>query len=115
MKTVFNIIMLIVLVYSCGVYADCVNNQAGNVVCGGGQCEIDQYGKVYCAEPGGGATRDQYGNVLCGIGYCAKDDLSQVWCSNKPGGGAATDSHGKVKCLDGCAPGKAKLCQEAKG
>lgn len=114
MKIIFNLILLSALIGSVSANADCLNNQNGNVVCGGGQCEIDQYGKVYCAAPGGGAMKDQYGNVMCGVGYCAKDDSSRVWCSKKPGGGAATDSHGQVKCFGGCDPGTASQCQEAR-
>ena len=94
--------------------ADCIKNQEGNVVCGKGRCETDQYGKVLCAKEGGGAIRDQYGEVKCGVGYCAKDDLGQIRCSTKPGGGAATDSSGKVKCLGGCQNATPQLCQEAR-
>ncbi len=61
--------------------ADCIKNQYGKVVCGKGQCETDTYGKVFCAEAGGGAVKDKYGKVQCGVGYCAKDYLEQVWCS----------------------------------
>ncbi|HYR05109.1 MAG TPA: hypothetical protein VEP71_00340 [Gallionella sp.] len=111
MKSIFNIALLFAL--SLNANADCVKNQTGNVVCGGGQCEIDQFGKVYCADPGGGAIRDQYGNVQCGVGSCAKDSSGHVWCSRKQGGGALTNSNGKVKCLGGCDAGTANLCQEA--
>jgi hypothetical protein len=93
--------------------ADCIKNQYGKVVCGKGKCETDTYGKVFCAEAGGGAVKDKYGKVRCGIGYCAKDYLEQVWCSREPGGSAAVDSYGKVKCLGGCEVATSKLCQEA--
>jgi hypothetical protein len=93
--------------------ADCIKNQDGNVVCGGGQCATDQYGKVFCAKAGGGATKDQDGHVKCGVGLCAKDDLGQVKCSTKPGGGAAIDSNGKVKCLGGCQSAKQQFCVAA--
>ena len=83
-------------------------------MCGKGQCETDQYGKIFCAGAGGGAIKDKYANVQCGVGYCAKDYLEQVWCSKEPGGAAAVDSYGKVKCLGGCEAGAAKVCQEAK-
>ncbi len=94
--------------------ADCIKNPDGNVVCGKGECVADQYGKVFCANEGGGAIRDQYGNVKCGVGSCAKDDLGEIWCSTKPGGGAATDSNGKVKCLGQCRRGTAQLCDGAR-
>jgi hypothetical protein len=94
--------------------ADCVRDSYGNTVCGKGQCAADQYGKVFCAREGGGALRDRNGTVRCGVGYCATDDLGQVKCSTKPGGGAATDSYGKVKCLDGCADGTPELCEASR-
>ncbi len=94
--------------------ADCVKNPEGNVVCGKGECVADQYGKVFCANEGGGAIRDQYGDVKCGVGSCAKDDLGEIWCSAKPGGGAATDSNGKVKCLGQCRRATAQLCAGAR-
>ncbi len=92
--------------------ADCMKNQFGNSVCGKGECETDAYGKVYCADAGGGAIKDQYGKVQCGVGACATDDLGQVWCSKEPGGGAAVDSYGKVKCLGGCEAASSALCKE---
>ena len=114
LKTIMATILHSTLIFSTSANADCVKNQYGSVVCGEGQCEIDQFGKILCADPGGGAIRDQYAKVQCGVGYCAKDDLGQVWCSKIPGGGAAVDSHGKVKCLGGCNPGNSNLCQEAR-
>jgi len=94
--------------------ADCIRDQSGKVVCGKGQCELDRFGKVFCADLGGGAVRDKYGKVLCGVGNCAKDYLENVWCSKEQGGGAAVDSYGKVKCLGGCEAGSTERCQEAK-
>ena len=76
--------------------ADCIKNQYGKVVCGKRPRETDTYGKVFCAEAGGGALKDKYGKVQCGVGYCAADYLEQVWCSKEPGGSAAVDSYGKV-------------------
>jgi len=96
---------------SAGAAADCIKNQNGDVVCGQGQCALDQYGKVFCAKEGGGALRDQYGNVKCGVGLCAIDNLGQMQCSTKPGGGAAIDSYGKVKCLGGCQIASQQLCE----
>jgi len=94
--------------------ADCIRNQDGAVVCGKGQCAIDQYGKVFCAKEGGGAMSDQYGNVKCGVGYCATDDLGEIHCSRQPGGGATTDSYGKVKCLGGCQSAAQQRCEVAR-
>jgi hypothetical protein len=93
---------------------DCIKNQDGNVVCGEGQCAMDQYGKVFCAKAGGGAVRDRNGDVKCGVGFCAPDDLGQIKCSTKPGGSAATDSNGKVKCLGGCQNARPQLCGVAR-
>ena len=94
--------------------ADCIKDPNGNVVCGAGQCVADQYGKVFCANEGGGAMRDQYGDVKCGVGFCAKDDMGEVKCSTKPGGGAQMDSNGKVKCLGGCQSAKRQLCEKGR-
>lgn len=94
--------------------AECIKNQDGDVVCGKGQCAIDQYGKVFCAKAGGGAIRDQYGNVQCGIGYCAKNDTGDIHCSRTPGGDAATDSYGNVKCAGGCQRGTQQRCEVAR-
>src|SRR5579872_6764332 len=93
--------------------ADCIKNQDGNVVCGEGQCAMDQHGKVFCAKAGGGAMMDQQGNVKCGVGYCASDDSGHLKCSRKAGGGAMTDSNGKVKCLGGCQSATPRLCDAA--
>jgi len=87
------------------------HSQDGDVVCGKGQCAIDQYGKVFCAKEGGGALKDQYGNVKCGLGYCAVDDMGQVQCSTQPGGSAATNSYGKVKCLGSCQGASQQFCE----
>jgi hypothetical protein len=107
-------ILIIVLAAATQVNADCIKNQYGNVVCGKGKCETDQYGKVLCSQRDGGIMQDRYGNILCGIGACAKDYLGQIWCSKEPGGGAAIDSNGKVKCLGGCEAGNSKHCEEAR-
>jgi len=92
--------------------ADCIKNSDGNVVCGKGQCEMDQYGAVSCAKEGGGAIKDEYGNVKCGVGHCAKDDRGRIRCSTRPGGGAAMDSNGQVKCLGGCRDATQQLCEK---
>jgi hypothetical protein len=91
--------------------ANCIRDQDGRVVCGGGQCERDSHGRVYCAQPGGGAMKGRYGQVLCGIGYCARNRDGEVWCSTRRGGGAAVDSYGRVKCLDGCHPASSDYCE----
>ena len=102
------------LALSLGAGADCVTNPRQETVCGAGQCEMDQYGKVFCAAAGGGAIRDSYGNVACGVGRCEKDIMNRVWCSKEPGGGAARDSAGNVKCLGGCEEASPKACREGK-
>ena len=102
---------LLVLATAGAYAADCLRNQDGAVVCGKGQCAIDQYGKVFCAKEGGGAVRDQYGNVKCGVGYCATDDVGEIRCSRQPGGAATSDAYGKVKCLGGCQPGTQQRCE----
>jgi hypothetical protein len=113
MKLLLPIIGAVTLFLSSAASADCVNGQYGSVVCGEGQCQTDGYGKVFCADTGGGAIRDRYGKVLCGIGYCAKDNLGQVWCSKERDGGVAVDSYGEVKCFGGCEIASSKLCKEA--
>ena len=106
---------LVALTAGTGVFAsDCIKNSEGNVVCGEGQCALDQYGKVFCAKAGGGAMRDRNGDVKCGLGYCAPDDSGQIKCSAKPGGSAATDVNGKVKCLGGCQNARQQLCVVAR-
>lgn len=97
-----------------GAAADCRRDSDGNVRCGEGQCAKDRYGKIYCANAGGGAVKDRTGNVVCGVGYCAEDYLGKIWCSQKPEGGAEADRQGEVKCLGDCAPGSARLCSEAR-
>jgi len=106
--------LLLVAATAANAAGDCIKNQDGDVVCGKGQCAIDQYGKVFCAKEGGGAIRDQYGNVKCGVGYCAKDDLGDIHCAKQQGGGATTDSYGKVKCLGGCQSGAQQRCEVAR-
>jgi len=93
------------------VQADCIKNQSGEIVCGKGECTTDQYGKVFCAQAGGGALRDLYGNVQCGVGGCAKDSYGTVWCSSEPGGSSLMDSYGKVKCLEECVKGSNLYCE----
>lgn len=107
------VLTILVCLFSNYTYADCFPNQAGKVVCGKGHCEIDQYGKVYCAETGGGAVRNSKGKVVCGKGECAFDGLQKVWCSTEVGGGAATGSNGKVVCLNGCEEASVEYCREA--
>lgn len=111
MKFLLPIIFAVTLLHTHDASADCVNGQYGTVACGEGQCQTDGYGKVFCADAGGGAIRDRYGNVQCGTGYCAKDNLGQVWCSKVRGGGAAVDSYGEVKCFEGCEIASTKLCK----
>jgi hypothetical protein len=95
------------------VNADCIRNLYGKVLCGRGKCEIDQFGRVFCAQKDGGIMKDIYGNILCGVGHCAKNYMGQVWCSVEQDGSVATDSYGKVKCLGGCETGKLEICDEA--
>jgi hypothetical protein len=106
--------LLFLVLFPAWATADCVADQYGRTVCGEGQCATDVYGKVFCADAGGGAIRDKFGKVLCGRGSCAKDYLEQVWCSKEPGGGAAVDTFGKVKCLGGCEPGSSASCREGR-
>jgi hypothetical protein len=95
--------------------ADCFTNSRGETLCGKGKCDIDEYGKVWCAEAGGDAVRDQHGKIVCGKGKCAMHTFDRtIWCSKEPGGGAAVDSYGNVKCLGGCDPGSKEMCSEGK-
>ena len=92
--------------------ADCITDSHGMVVCGKGQCAPDQYGKVFCAQEGGGAVKNRYGTVMCGVGYCAADDTGRLLCSARPGGNVARDSYGKVTCAGGCQDAQAQLCED---
>jgi hypothetical protein len=106
------IVCLLVLAFATHAdAADCIKDQSGNVVCGGGQCAMDQYGKVLCAKQGGGAIRDRFGVVRCGAGACAMDSFGKVKCSSEPGGGALLDSYGEVKCLGRCEEGTEQRCE----
>jgi hypothetical protein len=58
--------------------------------------------------------RDRYGDVKCGVGHCAIDDEGQIHCSRTRDGSAATDSYGKVKCLDGCQAASRHFCEVAR-
>ncbi len=78
------LILLALLVMPASASADCVKDRYGKTVCGNGQCETDIYGKVFCADAGGGAVKDKYGKVLCGTGACAKDYLSRFGARKKP-------------------------------
>ncbi len=113
MKNFIAVIIFSTFLFPINAIAECVTNSKGQVVCGGGQCKKDQYGEVYCAESGGGALLNSKGKVECGVGRCALDSKKNVWCSKQINGGAAIDSYGKVKCIGGCAPGSASLCQKA--
>jgi hypothetical protein len=112
MKYIVTLGFTLLLLSATGANANCIRDQDGRVVCGGGQCERDSHGKVYCAQPGGGAMKGRYGEVQCGVGYCARNRDGEVWCSRRRGGGAALDSYGEVKCLDGCHRGSAERCEE---
>ena len=109
---------LAVLVFTIGfvlisnqVSADCAADMYGEVICGMGECERDQYGVVFCSRfNNGGAVKDGYGNVYCGIGDCARDQYGKVYCSKVVGGGAARDRYGEVKCAGGCEPGRVDYC-----
>lgn len=110
MKQLLAFIFIFSLFATPEVNANCIRDQDGRVVCGGGQCERDRYGKVFCAQPGGGAMKDRYGVVVCGIGYCERNRDGDVYCSLTRGGGAALNSYGEVKCLNGCHAASDELC-----
>lgn len=109
---------LAILVFTIGlvlisnqVSAYCAADMYGEVICGMGECERDQYGVVFCSRfNNGGAIRDGYGNVYCGIGDCAKDQYGKVYSSKVVGGGAARDRYGEVKSDGGCEPGRVDYC-----
>ncbi len=111
MKSVLCIVMLLLGCQIESTYADCAADLYGEMVCGMGQCERDQYGKVFCSRfNNGGALRDGYGAVYCGIGDCARDQYSKVYCSKVVGGGAARDRYGEVKCAGSCEAGRIEYC-----
>ncbi|MDX1823669.1 MAG: hypothetical protein R3354_03060 [Thiohalomonadales bacterium] len=93
------------------IKAECAADLYGEMICGMGKCERDQYGSVFCSRfNNGGAVRDGYGNVYCGIGDCARDQYGKVYCSKVVGGGAARDRYGEIKCAGGCEPGRVDYC-----
>jgi hypothetical protein len=114
MKTILRFIFtgLILGQFMSVVMAECAPNIQGEMVCGMGKCERDQYGTVFCSRYNqGGAVRDGYGTVYCGIGDCARDQYGKVYCSKYVGGGAARDSYGEVKCAGECDTGRTEYCQ----
>ena len=93
------------------VYADCAADLYGEMVCGIGKCQRDQYGTVFCSRfNNGGAMRDSYGSVYCGIGDCDRDQYGKVYCSKVIGKDAARDRNGQVKCANDCEPGQIENC-----
>lgn len=115
MKSLLITIMsgMILILYLPQAAAECASNIHGEMICGMGKCERDQYGTVFCSRYNqGGAVRDGYGTVFCGIGDCARDQYGKVYCSKYVGGGAARDSYGKVKCAGECEAGRLDYCQE---
>ena len=114
MKKLLRFLPLIFVMVVGSSEADCIKNQNGEVVCGGGKCLADYLGKVFCTPAGGDAVLDRFGKVKCGPGVCKKDSYSKIWCSKEPGGGAAVDSYGKVTCFGGCVEGSAAFCGEEK-
>ncbi len=116
MKALLGILFLALLLIPClpVAIAECAPNIHGEMICGMGKCERDQYGKVFCSVYNqGGAVRDGYGIVYCGIGDCARDQYGKVYCSKYVGGGAARNSSGEVKCAGECEAGHIENCQAA--
>ena len=114
MKTLMRIMFAVLIashIVSVAV-AECAPNIHGEMICGMGKCERDQYGKVFCSVYNqGGAVRDGYGTVYCGIGDCARDQYGKVFCSKYVGGGAVRDNYGEVKCAGECESGRTEYCQ----
>jgi hypothetical protein len=116
MKTILRFIFigLILSQFLSVAMAECAPNIHGEMICGMGKCERNQYGKVFCSVYNqGGAVRDGYGIVYCGIGDCARDHYGKVYCSKYVGGGAARNSSGEVKCAGECEAGRTGNCQAA--
>jgi hypothetical protein len=116
MKGVQLIIILFVL-WSNNIFADCKTDRFGVVYCGRGMCETDKDGNVFCSRYRyGDAVVDKYGSVVCGKGNCiAGIEFNEYICSNVEGGGADTDREGIVKCYGGCEKATEQMCENDKG
>jgi hypothetical protein len=95
--------------------ADCVRDSYGEVYCGGGRCQYDRGGNVWCSRYFlGGIERTQDGRLLCGKGQCAKDLNGRIYCSSEVGGSVLRDSRGRVRCYGRCEPGAAEHCENTR-
>ena len=82
-----------------GAYADCARDSYGEVYCGGGRCQYDRNGNVWCSRYFlGGVERTRDGRVVCGKGQCATDLNGRIYCSSAAGGSVLRDSRGRVRC-----------------
>lgn len=79
------------------------------------KCLTNKMGTVYCSSySSGGIALNSMDEPQCGKGECLKDSMDNILCSKKEGGGAAYDSMKNVKCLGGCEPASASMCEKGK-
>jgi hypothetical protein len=98
-----------------GAYADCARDSYGEVYCGGGQCQYDRNGIVWCSRYFlGGVARTRDGRVVCGKGQCATDLNGRIYCSSATGGSVVRDSRGRVRCYGRCEPATAEQCENTR-
>lgn len=98
-----------------GASADCAKDSYGEVFCGGGRCQYDRNGNVWCSRHFlGGVERTRDGRVLCGKGQCAKDLQGRIYCSSVVGGTVLRDSSGRVRCYGRCEPATAEQCENTR-
>ncbi|NTS77465.1 hypothetical protein HR060_11390 [Catenovulum sp. SM1970] len=110
------ILGIALLFFSFVSFADCMQDIDGQVRCGKGMCERDEYGHVFCAKTlEGGAMRNQDGQVVCGVGQCVQTLDGDVLCSAEKNGGAAADLEGEVKCSGGCIKATNAQCDNRLG
>jgi len=108
-------VIAILFLLAPGISADCVRDSYGEVYCGGGHCQYDREGNVWCSRYFlGGVERTRDGRVLCGKGQCAKDARGQIYCSSVPAGAVLRDSSGRVRCYGRCEPATAAHCENTR-
>lgn len=106
------IILLMLLLASGPLVADCMRESSGLSVCGQGPCAKNLRGQVFCARHRyGAALRDSRGNVVCGLGQCEKNLHGAIYCASEPGGSAIRNRRGEIECPGGCRPADMQFCE----
>ncbi len=94
------------------VWAECLKDVRGQVVCGQGPCVTNLQGAVFCARSRYAAVvRTMDGATLCGKGQCAST-LKGAWiCSAVADGSVFKDWDGSIRCEGSCEPASVANCQ----